>query len=89
MAYAQTGPILAGAGFLTYFMIMAENGFLPSRLFGLRKSWESKYVNDLQDSYGHEWVRISSLIQYKKKSCFLRPMNVAKNFNLYVTLLSS
>ncbi|CAF2663673.1 unnamed protein product [Rotaria sp. Silwood2] len=35
---------------------MAENGFLPSRLLGLRKSWESKYINDLEDSYGQEWT---------------------------------
>lgn len=55
MAYGQIGPIQAGAGFFTYLVIMAENGFLPSRLLGLRKSWESKYINDLEDSYGQEW----------------------------------
>ena len=36
---------------------MAENGFWPSRLLGIRKSWDSKTVNDLEDSYGQEWVR--------------------------------
>ncbi|CAF3914790.1 unnamed protein product [Rotaria sordida] len=56
MTYGQIGFIQVGAGFFTYFVIMAENGFLPSRLVGLRKSWESKYVNDLQDSYGQEWT---------------------------------
>jgi sodium/potassium-transporting ATPase subunit alpha len=56
MAYGQIGPIQAGAGFFTYLVIMAENGFLPSRLLGLRKSWESREINDLQDSYGQEWV---------------------------------
>ena len=56
MAYGQIGPIQAGAGFFTYLVIMAENGFFPSRLLGLRQSWESKNVNDLQDSYGQEWV---------------------------------
>jgi hypothetical protein len=35
---------------------MAENGFFPSRLLGLRKSWDSRFVNDLEDSYGQEWV---------------------------------
>jgi len=35
---------------------MAENGFLPSRLFGLRRSWDSLGVNDLRDSYGQEWT---------------------------------
>ena len=56
MAYGQIGPIQATAGFFTYLVIMAENGFLPSRLLGLRKPWESKYVNDIEDSYGQEWV---------------------------------
>ena len=35
---------------------MAENGFLPRRLFGLRRSWDSLGVNDLEDSYGQEWT---------------------------------
>ncbi|CAF3939281.1 unnamed protein product [Rotaria sordida] len=56
MTHGPIGFIQAAAGLFTYFSIMAENGFLPSRLFGLRKSWESKYVNDLQDSYNREWT---------------------------------
>lgn len=56
MAYGQIGMIQASAGFFTYLVIMAENGFWPSRLLGLRKSWEAKTVNDLEDSYGQEWV---------------------------------
>lgn len=56
MAYGQIGMIQASAGFFTYFVIMSENGFKPSRLFGLRKAWDSKSVNDLEDSYGQEWV---------------------------------
>lgn len=49
--------IQAAAGFFAYFIIMAENGFLPTKLFGIRKQWDSKGVNDLEDSYGQEWVR--------------------------------
>ena len=56
MAYGQIGMIQAAAGFFTYFVIMAENGFLPTDLFGIRKQWDSKAVNDLPDSYGQEWV---------------------------------
>ena len=56
MAYGQIGMIQASAGFFVYFVIMAENGFWPSRLFGIRKEWDSKGVNDLEDSYGQEWV---------------------------------
>lgn len=56
MAYGQIGMIQAAAGFFVYFVIMAENGFLPNKLFGIRESWDSKAVNDLGDSYGQEWV---------------------------------
>ena len=37
-------------------MILAENGFLPADLFGLRRSWDSRAINDLTDSYGQEWT---------------------------------
>jgi len=56
MAYGQIGFIQASAGFFTYLIIMAENGFWPSRLLGIRKAWDSKSVNDLEDSYGQEWT---------------------------------
>merc|ERR1711970_367841 len=56
MAYGQIGMIQALAGFFTYFVILAENGFLPSDCFGLRERWDSKAVNDLEDSYGQEWT---------------------------------
>merc|ERR1712038_1446865 len=56
MAYGQIGMIQASAGFFVYFVILAENGFWPKRLFGLRKQWDSIAVNDLEDSYGQEWT---------------------------------
>merc|ERR1712223_1014565 len=56
MAYGQIGMIQASAGFFVYFVIMCENGFWPSRLFGIRKNWDSSAVNDLEDSYGQEWT---------------------------------
>ncbi|XP_068732024.1 sodium/potassium-transporting ATPase subunit alpha-3-like isoform X2 [Montipora capricornis] len=56
MAYGQIGMIQATAGFFTYFVIMGENGFIPSFLFGLRKSWDDRSNNDLQDYYGQEWT---------------------------------
>jgi sodium/potassium-transporting ATPase subunit alpha len=61
MAYIQIGMIQVAVGFVTYFMIMAKNGFLPY-LVDLRKSWESKDANNLQNSYGQEWVRIFPFI---------------------------
>jgi sodium/potassium-transporting ATPase subunit alpha len=48
--------IAASAGFFTYTVIMAHNGFLPYTLVGVRKMWYSRAVNDLQDSYYQEWV---------------------------------
>ena len=56
MAYGQIGMIQASAGFFVYFVIMAENGFRPSILFGIRKQWDSIAINDLEDSYGQEWT---------------------------------
>uniref|UniRef100_A0AAR2JLI9 Sodium/potassium-transporting ATPase subunit alpha n=1 Tax=Pygocentrus nattereri TaxID=42514 RepID=A0AAR2JLI9_PYGNA len=56
IAYGQIGMIQALAGFFTYFVILAENGFLPSRLLGIRVFWDDKYTNDLEDSYGQQWT---------------------------------
>ena len=35
---------------------MAQNGFFPSRLIGISRSWDTDSVNDLEDSYGQEWT---------------------------------
>ncbi|ERE72876.1 sodium/potassium-transporting ATPase subunit alpha-2-like isoform 1 [Cricetulus griseus] len=56
MAYGQIGMIQALGGFFTYFVILAENGFLPSRLLGIRLDWDDRTTNDLEDSYGQEWT---------------------------------
>ncbi len=55
LAYALLGVAPATAGFFLYFIIMAEHGWEPSRLLRLRKDWENRDVNDLEDSYGQEW----------------------------------
>merc|ERR1711962_603445 len=56
MAYGQIGMIQASAGFFGYFVILCGNGFWPSKLFGLRRAWDSSAINDLEDSYGQEWT---------------------------------
>ena len=48
--------IQALGGFFTYFVILAENGFLPGTLVGIRLAWDDRSTNDLEDSYGQEWV---------------------------------
>ena len=42
LASCQIGVINAMAGFFAYFIILAENGFLPKKLFGLRPHWDSR-----------------------------------------------
>uniref|UniRef100_A0A1B6E3G4 Sodium/potassium-transporting ATPase subunit alpha n=1 Tax=Clastoptera arizonana TaxID=38151 RepID=A0A1B6E3G4_9HEMI len=56
VAYTQIGVIEAVAGFFSYFVIMAQSGFLPDKLFGIRKYWDCDSINDLEDSYGQEWT---------------------------------
>ncbi|KAK2817849.1 hypothetical protein Q7C36_021782 [Tachysurus vachellii] len=71
MAYGQIGMMQAAAGFFTYFVILAENGFLPSYLIGLRIDWDDKCVNDLEDSYGQEWTFESrKIIEYTCQTAF-------------------
>ena len=53
----HTGVIEAVGGFFAGFVILAEHGFLPLRVMGLRAYWDSAAINDLEDSYGQEWVR--------------------------------
>jgi len=56
MAYGQIGMLQALSGFVMYFVIMMENGFLPSRLFGIRPQWDDRGNNAVEDSYGQEWT---------------------------------
>ncbi|KYO42508.1 hypothetical protein Y1Q_0020807 [Alligator mississippiensis] len=56
MAYGQIGMIQALGGFFAYFVILAENGFLPSCLVGIRLTWDDRTINDLEDSYGQQWT---------------------------------
>ncbi|XP_034656439.1 sodium/potassium-transporting ATPase subunit alpha [Drosophila subobscura] len=56
MAYLQIGVIQTVACFFTFFAIMAEHGFPPSSLIGVRQRWDSKDVDDLADKYGQEWT---------------------------------
>lgn len=59
----------ATAGFFTYFVIMAENGFWPTDLLNLRFLWDNKYVNDVEDSYGQQWVSVSKLLFFMLAFC--------------------
>jgi len=56
LSCGQMGLIQAAAGFFTYFVTMAENGFWPGRLIFIRTFWDSRAINDLRDSYDQEWT---------------------------------
>jgi len=90
MSYGQLGMIQAGGGFFVYSVVMAENGFLPSRLLGLRKSWDSRLINDLEDSYGQEWVTFLSISVFLTKHFFFfRLTNNEKHWKILVIQLFS
>jgi sodium/potassium-transporting ATPase subunit alpha len=55
MAYGQIGMIQALCGFVCYFVIMMQNGFLPAFLLGKRVDWDDKSNQNMVDSYGQEW----------------------------------
>merc|ERR1712212_549692 len=56
MAYGQIGMIQALAGFVCYFVVLMQNGFLPGDIIGLRVPWDDKLNENLEDSYGQEWT---------------------------------
>ena len=47
--------IQALAGFVCYFVILMQNGFLPGDIIGLRVPWDDKNNQALEDSYGQQW----------------------------------
>merc|ERR1712198_253398 len=53
MAYGQIGMIQALAGFVCYFVILMQNGFLPQDIRGLRVPWDDKNNMNVEDSYGN------------------------------------
>ena len=55
LAYGVIGMLQAAAGFFVYFVIMAEHGWFPGRLYGIRTQWDDVDLNSLEDSFGQEW----------------------------------
>jgi sodium/potassium-transporting ATPase subunit alpha len=85
IAYGQIGMIQAAAGFFVYFVILAENGFLPSKVFGLRERWDSKAINDLEDSYGQEWTyKDRKILEYTCHTAFFVSIVVVQWADLIV-----
>jgi len=55
LAYGIVGVMQAAAGFFLYLVIMAEHGWLPASLLGVRESWDDPEIGALADSFGQEW----------------------------------
>merc|ERR1712212_1264942 len=71
VAYGMIGMIQASAGFFVYLVILAENGFWPKHLLGIRRQWDSSAVNDLEDSYGQEWTyKERKILEYTCHTAF-------------------
>lgn len=67
------GLMQALGAFLVYFTVYAQEGFTPTTLLNLRVAWEEDFVNDLEDSYGQEWVRtgsVTALPRLTQRLCF-------------------
>jgi len=85
VAYGQIGMIQASAGFFTYAVIMAENGFRPSRLLGLRAGWDSRAVNDLEDSYGQQWTYANrKVLEYTCHTAFFASIVIVQWADLMI-----
>ncbi|XP_078282945.1 potassium-transporting ATPase alpha chain 2-like [Rhinoraja longicauda] len=67
-SYLQVGVTQTFGGFLCYFTVLAEQGWLPSRVIGIRVPWEDATNNDVEDSYGQEWTFQQRL--YVEWSCY-------------------
>jgi len=52
----QVGFYESLSGIFTYFVIYGQHGFRPERIIGLRDDWGNTAINNLEDSYGQEWV---------------------------------
>uniref|UniRef100_A0A3B3DJ94 Sodium/potassium-transporting ATPase subunit alpha n=1 Tax=Oryzias melastigma TaxID=30732 RepID=A0A3B3DJ94_ORYME len=85
MAYGQIGMMQATAGFFSYFVILAENGFLPMDLLGIRVLWDDKSVNDLEDSYGQQWTyERRKIIEYTCHTAFFTSIVIVQWADLII-----
>ncbi|XP_039482924.1 sodium/potassium-transporting ATPase subunit alpha isoform X1 [Drosophila santomea] len=55
VSHILVGTIEAAAVFMTYFVFMADKGFLPRTLVDLHIAWNDDMLDDITDSFGQEW----------------------------------
>ncbi|KAG6455378.1 hypothetical protein O3G_MSEX009183 [Manduca sexta] len=56
LVYGHLGLIEFAAGMYAYYVVMAEHGFYPADLFGIRQRWDNEFISDIRDSFGQEWT---------------------------------
>ncbi|KAK0397103.1 hypothetical protein QR680_001983 [Steinernema hermaphroditum] len=85
VAYGQIGMMQAVAGFFAYAVIMADNGFLPWDLLGIRDRWDSRAVNDLTDSYGQQWTYANrKVLEYTCHTAFFSSIVIVQWADLII-----
>ncbi|KAI2800570.1 Sodium/potassium-transporting ATPase subunit alpha-1 [Blomia tropicalis] len=86
MTYLYVGFISSAAGFLSYFIIMEQNGFHWRQLFGIRRQWDSRAINDLPDRYGQEWSYQARMrLQNACQTAFFVAIVVTQWFDLIIS----
>ena len=84
-AYGQKGMLVTSAGFFVYFVVMAEHGFWPSELIGLRRQWDAASCNDLEDSYGQNWnYQSRKVLEQTCQSAYFIAIVVLQLFNVII-----
>jgi len=65
---------------------MGDNGFWPWKLFGLRVQWDSKAVNNLEDSYGQEWTYANrKVLEYTCHTAFFTSIVIVQWADLIIS----
>lgn len=84
-AYGHMGMIESLAGFFVYFSVMAEFGFTPKELIGVRQRWENPAVNDIHDRFGQEWsYQDRKVVEYTCSSAYMVSVVVTQLANITV-----
>ncbi|XP_035207126.1 sodium/potassium-transporting ATPase subunit alpha-like isoform X2 [Stegodyphus dumicola] len=84
--YLQIGVIEVLAGIFTYFVIMAENGFLPHTLLETGASWKSIAINDVADYFNQEWTYTARKnLEYTCQTAFFITIVFTQCFSLLIS----
>lgn len=81
---AQMGLLESAAGMFVYFLVMAQCGWLPPDLVGIKKYWSDKN-QVLADSYGVKWShRDRQTLEYTCYTAVFAAVAIAQVANAFV-----